>query len=308
MPAFTVEKSILIEAPPETVFPLVRDFRKWKSWSPWLIAEPEAKLDYRSNPEGYSWEGKVIGSGMMELTAVVPDKSMECRLTFLKPWKSTCCTKFTFTETPGGTRVSWIMEGSLPFFMFFMKSMMKAMIGMDYERGLKMLKDLAETGEVPSVLDFQGEEPVAGFRYVGLKNDGSITEIGKLMEADMKRLGQWIETAGVQPAGAPFTIYDKWDPAKGELAYTMAFPFSDVPESLPDGFMKGEVPDCTAYVVKHTGPYRHLGNAWAAGMMYGRSGVFKQSKTVPPFEIYHSDPSVVTDEKSIETSVYFPVR
>lgn len=42
------------------------------------------------------------------------------------------------------------MDGKLPYFMFFMVKMMKNWIGMDYERGLAMLKEFIETGEVIS--------------------------------------------------------------------------------------------------------------------------------------------------------------
>ena len=38
--------------------------------------------------------------------------------------------------------------------------MMEAFIGMDYDRGLLMLKDLVEKGSVPSKLDFIGEQKI----------------------------------------------------------------------------------------------------------------------------------------------------
>ena len=69
----------------------------------------------------------------------------------------------------------------------------------------------------------------------------------------------------------------------------------------------GEIPSCTAYVVKHTGAYRHLGNAWAAGIMHGRAKEFVTDKTVPMFEIYENDPEE-TPESKLVTYVHIPAK
>jgi len=119
MPKFTVEKSIVVNAPLEKVYATVRNFEEWKEWSPWIIADPAAKLTYMSNAEGYSWDGAITGSGQMEVTGETEQNSIEYRLEFVKPWKSVCPVTFSFAEKDGGTEATWTMHGSLPFFMFF---------------------------------------------------------------------------------------------------------------------------------------------------------------------------------------------
>jgi len=136
MPVFSVEKSIHIEAPIDAVFGRVRDFKGWVDWSPWIIAEPNCSLDYEDDGKGYSWDGEIIGSGEMEIKNETAPKVIDYRLTFLKPWKSECTTHFKFAEKDGGTQVHWTMNGSLPWFMFWMKGMMTTFVGMDYDRGL----------------------------------------------------------------------------------------------------------------------------------------------------------------------------
>ena len=157
MPAFNVHKSIVIDAPVSQVFATVRDFKTWSKWSPWLIADPECTLNFDTDDEGYSWDGPVAGSGAMRIEEALTNQEIRYDLTFLKPWKSTAKFQLEFEEAEGGTEVNWKMQSSLPFFMFFMKGMMVAMIGMDYTRGLAMLKDFVETENVPSVLTF-GED------------------------------------------------------------------------------------------------------------------------------------------------------
>jgi DNA gyrase inhibitor GyrI len=306
MPVFSVRKSIPIAAPAQQAYDLVRDFKSWPAWSPWLIAEPTAKMTYSPDGRGYSWEGDITGSGEMEITGGDPPWSIQYRLTFLKPWKSVNQVAFHFSEHDHETLAEWTMEGTLPWFMWWMKGMMSGHIGADYERGLKMLKDLVETGSVPSKLDFTGTHAAGGFRYVGVKSSCATADIGPSMERDMGKLMAWLGTSGAVPSGSPFSITHKWDPVKGLAEYTIGFPFAE-PVELHNGFVSGEIPGCQAYVVKHTGAYRHLGNAWASGMMHGRAKKFAADKKVPLFEIYDNDPTV-TPEAELVTRVHLPAK
>ena len=304
MPLFTVSKSIRIAAPVQQVYDLVRDFKSWPQWSPWLIAEPSAKLSYSDDGRGYTWDGSITGSGEMEITGGDPPWSIHYRLTFLKPWKSVNKTDFFLAEHDGTTELTWNMEGTLPWFMFWMKGMMSAWIGADYDRGLKMLKDLAESGAVPSKLEFMGKQKAGGFKYVGVRSTCSIRDIGPAMERSFAKLMAWMEASGATPTGAPFSIMHRWDPAKGTADCTVAVPT----DAAATGEMTaGEIPSCTAYVVKHTGSYRHLGNAWAAGMMHGRAKRFAADKKVPMFEIYDNDPTV-TPEGELVTRIHLPAK
>jgi hypothetical protein len=43
---------------------------------------------------------------------------------------------FDFAKEGAGTKVSWSMEGTMSFGLFFFKGMMTTFVGMDYERAL----------------------------------------------------------------------------------------------------------------------------------------------------------------------------
>lgn len=307
MPEFHVSKSVAIDAAPSAVYPLIRDFQKWPAWSPWLLAEPECGLTYAEDGRSYEWEGDIVGSGRMERLVEVPDKVLDYRLTFLKPFKSENKTTFTLKKKAGGTDLLWTMTGSLPWFMFWMKGMMAAYIGMDYARGLAMLKDLAETGAVPSNLDFLGEQSFTGLPYVGIRNQCAIDRIGEEMSADLKKLGTWREEAGVPRDGRVVSIYHKWNVTKGTVAYTVAVEVPSPPTSLPPGLCTGAIPDTRVYSIRHTGPCHHLGNAWSAGMMHAQSKRFRQNKKLHPFELYEGNPEQ-TPENELRTLIQFPLK
>jgi predicted transcriptional regulator YdeE len=94
---------------------------------------------------------------------------------------------------------------------------------------------------------------------------------------------------------------------KSLTEYTSGFPVENVPSTIPEGFISGEAPSCEVYSIEHTGPYRHLGNAWSSGYMHMRTKLFRQNKKIAPFEIYGNEPQNVS-ENDLITTVHFPVK
>lgn len=263
------------------------------------------ELDFGADGKSYSWNGAIVGSGNMQLLEEETDDSLMMQLTLLTPWKSKSVVHFKFEKAYDSTRVTWRMEGSLPFFMFFLRSMMETLIGMDYERGLGMLKDLAEIGSVPSSIELKPESSHPMCQYIGIVRNCSMGEMPDCMGDDFGALKDYFTENQIQLSGPAFSIYSKWNLSKGFVEYTACFPVDAKPAQLPDGFVLRELPAVSAYVVKHTGAYRHLGNAWSAGMLRGRQKVFKQSKKVHPFEVYLTEIDSVPDPEVV-TEVYFP--
>lgn len=307
MPAYLISRSIQVGAPVDQVFARVRDFRQWPEWSPWLIVEPDCVVSYAEDGRSYSWEGDVVGCGRMKILGEDPPSRIHYRLEFLKPWKSVSEVEFRFEEVEDGvTEVTWTMDGRLPFFLFFLKQMMMSGLGMDFERGLTMLKDTIETGSVPFTLEF-GEQLRDRVDFVGVKSGCALSRIGPEMESGFARLKSWFSENGIETSGPPMSIYHKWDLAKQETVFTLAFPVDQVPAEVPDDLRVGSQPAMNAFVIRHTGPYRYLGNAWAAGMMRVRAKTFRQRRGIHPFEEYETDPGCGS-EKDAVTVVHFPVR
>ncbi|GAB5418918.1 MAG: SRPBCC family protein [Crocinitomicaceae bacterium] len=309
MPKVHVEKSVLINAPIDKVFKVVSDFHTWTTWSPWLVAEPDAKVTVREDGKFYSWEGDVVGAGEMTISNEVENTSVDIDLQFLKPWKSKAKVSFAMKEEDGGVRVMWDMDSSLPFFMFWMKKMMVAFIGNDYQRGLTMLKDYVELDKVPATLNIKGMEDFPGYTYIGIKQDTvKIAAMGEAMESDYTTLMTYMmDGKEDQMAGPAFSIYHKWDMVGGNAAYTACIPVTEVPTDLPAGVITGSVPATKVHVMHQKGPYRHIGNVWSAQHMRLRNKKFKSNKSVDPMERYLNSPKN-TEENDLETEVLFAVK
>jgi hypothetical protein len=146
-----VQRAASIQAPPERIFPLVADFHRWTSWSPWENRDPELKRTYSGAASGkgavYAWEGnRNVGSGRMEITEDSPSSKVMIQLDFIKPFEGHNITEFTLQPAGGATNVTWTMQGPSPFITKVMGVFMNMdkMIGRDFEAGLANLKSVAE--------------------------------------------------------------------------------------------------------------------------------------------------------------------
>lgn len=148
---YHVERSATISAPPETVFAQVADFKKWDAWSPWSKLDPNMKTTF-DGTQGtvgatYAWTGNDdVGEGKMTLTAVDPNKRVDIKLEFIKPFASTAQNGFKFEPAGKDTKVTWFMDGTNDFMGKAMCLVMDMdqMIGKDFEKGLADMKKVAE--------------------------------------------------------------------------------------------------------------------------------------------------------------------
>ncbi len=301
MPVFQIEKSIEINAPAEQTRQAIQNYNVWHIWSPWFCMEPSASLTVEGNAaepgHAYSWQGDMIGAGSMELASTNGDTD-HMNLTFLKPFKSKASVRFQTTAIDNTTsRVTWQMDSSLPFFMFFMVGTMKAMIGMDYERGLKLLKEYVETGAVTSSTTIDGIVDVRALHYHGLETETGMADIAESMH---RAFGEVMKTAqGKTTEHYCGAIYNDMNIKTQHCRYTA---FAPVAREHASGTIGG----CRALKVVHTGSYHHLGNPWATAYTCQRHEKLRPHKKIKPFELYLNDPDKVA-AKDLITEVYIPV-
>lgn len=306
MPALKLSRSITIDAPKEKVSKILSDFHTWPKWSPWLISEPTAKVDVETDGKAYTWEGKRVGSGAMKIENET-DEGIYCDLVFLKPWKSKAKTHFTLNESAGKTTVTWFMDSSLPFFMFFMKKSMEAYIGGDYDRGLKLLKDYVEDGEAHCKIEWVGEQAFEGGSYVGIVRECTCDNISEVMPKDYEKLASLVGSVEGADMAKSFSQYHKFDLPKNKAKYTVGMFLDKVPDSLDAGFIKGSIPQTKIYTLKHTGPYDHIANAWSTMQSMIQSKEIKPVKNIHPFETYGNSPKD-TAENDLVTFLNFAVK
>jgi hypothetical protein len=149
---FRVTRTGTMPAPAADVFALVNDFHNWDAWSPWAKLDPAMRTTFEGAPAGtgaiYTWSGnKQVGDGRMTILESRPNDLVRINLEFLRPFKATNTTEFTFKPDGDKTSVTWTMTGRKNFmfkaFGLFMS--MDKMVGGDFEKGLANIKSVAES-------------------------------------------------------------------------------------------------------------------------------------------------------------------
>ncbi len=310
MPQYHVQRSILIHATPEKVFDYVVDYGSWTSWSPWLCAEPDAEVvvseDASSVGSTYAWKGEIVGEGMLEHLRLEPGRSIEDEIRFVKPFKSTSRVAFDLEPAGENTKLTWHMQGSLPWFLFWMRSMMQVFIGMDYERGLRMLKEWIETGEVLSETKVEGVVSVGPLQMVGVRQQCAIQAIGESTQQAIGQACKLIQQAGLATQSQMISVYHDFNVKAQTFDFTTGYLVDEPLTTLPAGLSSWSIPTVQALRVDHFGSYEHLGNAWSAANQIARARKLKQCK-LGAFELYKNSPEAVPP-RELHTEIYLPLK
>ncbi|MDQ6891088.1 MAG: SRPBCC family protein [Acidobacteriota bacterium] len=144
---WTVERSVLVAAPPSHVYPLIADFKNgWSLWNPWQ--EPSMKIAYSGPSEGVgavqTWEGGDTNGGRIEIVRAIPLTEVAFALKF---GSFPIDGRIDLQAEGTRTRVTWKDFGrieGLPIYRF-MRFMVGRFVGTPMEKGLAKIKDLAES-------------------------------------------------------------------------------------------------------------------------------------------------------------------
>lgn len=148
---FRVERSTLIKAPPEKIFPLINDLHRMQAWSAWEKVDPGMKRAHSGAASGkgavYEWEGnRDIGQGRMEITESLPPSVVTIKMNFIEPFAAENTVEFRLKPEGGSTRVTQAIFGPSPYVskLFGLFCSMDRMIGAKFEESLAALKAMAE--------------------------------------------------------------------------------------------------------------------------------------------------------------------
>ena len=156
--AYHVERKLGVAAPADLVFGVLNDLHQFAGvlvlfGSPWEKLDPNMQKTFEGPAAGigqsFAWTGNEVGKGKMTIEESVPGQKVGIKLEFVKPMKSTATCALTLAGTPTGSFVTWSMDGNHNFIgkAFGMFMDMDNMLGSDIEKGLALLKTVAEGKE-----------------------------------------------------------------------------------------------------------------------------------------------------------------
>lgn len=149
---FKVDRSIVIDATPDKIFPHVNVMKLGGAWSPWDKLDPNMKKTFSGPEEGvgasYSWDGNNdVGAGSLTIVDSKPNEYVKNKLVFLRPMAGTSDVQFTLEPQGSQTKLTWSMRGENGFIGKCMSLVMdcEGMCGQQFDQGLAALKKIVET-------------------------------------------------------------------------------------------------------------------------------------------------------------------
>ncbi len=307
-----VERQILIQAPPATVFALVNDFHQINKWSPWLDTDPNALYTISGPARGVgatlTWDGQIVGQGSQVITISEPSFRIVSKLDLDSPGQTTGT--FEFLQTEKGTHVIWSFDSEFGLNLVgrYFGLMLDGIVGPDYEKGLQNLKTMAELLPQADFSDVEIEHQTVeamDIVYLPARSVPNAAAISAALGDAYFELLNFIDKHDLQAAGAPMSLSGSFDGS--ELLFDAAIPIrgttADIEESS-SSVRLGHTYAGRVIRVKHVGAYRSLGrthdkiSAYLAALGIQRNG--------NPWESYVSDPTRVAAEELL-TYVYYPI-
>jgi hypothetical protein len=156
-PKSHLERSVIINAQPASVYEELVSFKNFNSWSPWYKIDPNMKQSFEGPPSGVgakmSWdsENPEVGKGSQWIMDVEENKRVKSGMNF-GGMDGNFIAEFILEPAPEGTKVTWTYDGDVSntsvanaamgkFFGAFMDSM----LGPSLEQGLEGLKKKIES-------------------------------------------------------------------------------------------------------------------------------------------------------------------
>jgi len=166
---YTVTRSRTIAAPAAAIFPLVNEFARWSSWTPWLADDPQVVVTLSGPPAGvgahYRWSGnRRVGAGTMAISDSEAPGRVRIDLVFLTPFAARGDVQFTIVPvTAASAVVTWTMHGHCTFVAKLMHLLidMDAMIGGKFATGLASMERtaLAVSLDAPAAAPLSSSAP-----------------------------------------------------------------------------------------------------------------------------------------------------
>ena len=241
----------------------------------------------------------------MKHTRIDMLKYISQELQFTKPFATTSEVDWQFDQTGTGVKVTWGMAGHMPFFFRFMAKKMPAIIGMDYDRGLKMLKDYCETGVVLSKIEIVGVVDAPSITFVGKDVSCKMSETETSMKQELGALMVFAIQNQLKP-NVMLSVYRTTDFTGNQCDYSpgMLIPASETIKA--NGYEKRTIPASKAIKIIFKGDYKFLPNGWAAAYTCARAKKLKPVNL--PYELYINNPQETMNPADWVTEIYVPVK
>ena len=265
-----------------------------------------------------TWAGNAqVGKGKQEITALVPDKTVDVKITFIKPFAAEATALLNLESMEDSTKVTWTYTGKNHFFsrIYLMFNDVDKMIGPGFQDGLLQLKSLSETDAV-NMAAADAAKTYRGFRietverpevtYAGKRDLVKWEKLTAYFEKVFPQSEQAVQKAEVKLAGVACALIYKWDTLAQQADVFAGLPIKAASDVKVPGCEIVTVPAGKALMIAYTGRLDRTNLAHEAMEdMIKAKGLQLRSA---PVEEYITDPAKEPDTLKWVTNIYYPVE
>ena len=149
---FHYERSGVIDAPADKIYPYISNLKMGSQWSPYEKIDPNMKKTFKGDDGQVGavmeFEGNSdAGSGRLEVISLVPNEKVEIRLLMTQPMAADNLVTYTLVPEGDATRFIWSMSGDGGFMGKLISVLIdcEKMIGDQFSEGIANLKTVVES-------------------------------------------------------------------------------------------------------------------------------------------------------------------
>mgnify|MGYP003575386246 CR=1 FL=1 len=304
-----ISRSTIVNAPPEYAFEEVNALDSWPKWSYWNTLDTAMAITYGDKRSGtgasYSWQSGELGDGKATISESVPFTSINAELDFMengiaKAW-------YSFEPEGEGTKVTMNFSsdaGYNPFGRWMGMLLIKPAIVESFDYGLNKLKELAEAKPKFTIpITIENTSPIS---YIGVSHTMSpqdMDAVTKQMEKMYTELYGALEKAKVEPAGAPFALFNSFSEESMDFVAALPVPAG---AKLPSKYKLMQTPGGRVVKAIQNGDYNNLEQTHQ--QIDSFISFKKLQVNNAPWEVYVVSPTNEKDPAKYVTEVYYPVE
>lgn len=307
-----VERSVVVQATPETAFAALNGFRRVREWSPWAALDAGTRHELEGPPAGvgarWSWhsEQPSVGSGSQEIIESEPARRVRMRLDFAGvaiPSHSS----FTLAPEGEGTRITWDYETSFGGNLTarYYGLLLDRMIGGQYEQGLARFKTLVEG--LPAITAPVTLVQVASRPLLFINGETPVDAVPQALAAAFARLDAYLARAGLQRVEPPLAITREFDEAQRRWLFAAAVVPNRADVTPPQGSDIRAATGYSGYALHllHRGAHQDMDRSYEQIIAYKQAAGLRDAG--PSWEQYLKDPAT-TPAAQLETAIYWAVE
>jgi effector-binding domain-containing protein len=304
----SVERKMVMNASPGSIFEQINTLKNWVKWSPWLRMDTTMELSFTGPEKGigasYNWKSddRNVGKGSLTILGSVPFDSILILMDYGVNGKSTG--KFILEKDFHNTSVTWYVESDLgmnPISRWF-GLFLDRMVGPDLEKGLSNLYKILSANKIVNDFEIVDYEIPAQI-LLSIRDTASSTTVPAKLASMYYKLFSFLKSRSLSPTGAPMTVFHSF--TNNNFDIEACVPINSL-VSVPEGF------DCVGkeiqkvVMIQYIGNYKYINHAYAALQTYIADKDIQV--TGPPCEIYVTNPSMQADSSMLQTDVFYPVK